>query len=88
MRQLPAVGEATPISKPYLAFSSTGHDLNMTHDLPVSKPFGPAGRLRNDMSRNSPAPVLCLRSWGRRVEHSLRWILYNVAQQFVGLVAA
>ena len=45
MRQLPAVGEAAPVSKPYLAFSSTGHDLNMTHDLPVSKPFGPAGEL-------------------------------------------
>lgn len=43
MRTL-SVGPSTqPVSRPYLTFASKGHNLNMTQDLPVSKPYT-AGR--------------------------------------------
>ena len=44
MRQLPRGSASTqPVAKPFLAFSSKGHNLNMVQDMPVSKPLAAAG---------------------------------------------
>ena len=39
MRTLSTGPSTQPISRPYLTFASKGHNLNMTQDLPVSKPY-------------------------------------------------
>lgn len=44
MRQLPAAASTQPVSKPFLAFSSKGHNINMVQDMPVSKPLTAAGK--------------------------------------------
>lgn len=43
MRTLSTGPWTQPVSRPYLTFASKGHNLNMTQDLPVSKPYT-AGR--------------------------------------------
>ena len=43
MRTLSSGPSTQPVSRPYLTFASKGHTLNMTQDLPVSKPYT-AGR--------------------------------------------
>lgn len=43
MRTLSSGPSTQPVSRPYLTFASKGHNLNMTQDLPVSKPYT-AGR--------------------------------------------
>ena len=43
MRTLSTGPSSQPISRPYLTFASKGHNLNMTQDLPVSRPYT-AGR--------------------------------------------
>ena len=43
MRTLSTGPSTQPVSRPYLTFASKGHNLNMTQDLPVSKPYT-AGR--------------------------------------------
>ena len=39
MRTLAGVPTQQPVSRPYLTFASKGHNLNITQDLPVSKPY-------------------------------------------------
>lgn len=43
MRTYSSGPSTQPVSRPYLTFASKGHNLNMTQDLPVSKPYT-AGR--------------------------------------------
>ena len=39
MRTLAGGPTQQPVSRPYLTFASKGHNLNITQDLPVSKPY-------------------------------------------------
>ena len=50
MRPLPqaslvngGTGESQSVQKPFLAFSSQGHNMNMVQDMPVSKPLNASG---------------------------------------------
>jgi len=39
MRTLAAGATSQQLPRPYLTFASKGHNLNMTQELPVSKPY-------------------------------------------------
>ncbi len=39
MRTMSGGPSSQSVSRPYLTFASKGHNLNMTQDLPVSKPY-------------------------------------------------
>lgn len=39
MRTPPPGGDAAPVAKPTLSFTSLGHKLNLTQELPISKPY-------------------------------------------------
>ena len=55
MRTLSTGPSTQPVSRPYLTFASKGHNLNMTQDLPVSKPYT-AGR-KSMLFRDSSLPL-------------------------------
>ncbi|KAL3150371.1 hypothetical protein ABBQ32_000210 [Trebouxia sp. C0010 RCD-2024] len=58
MRTL-SIGPSTqPVSRPYLTFASKGHNLNMTQDLPVSKPYT-AGQI-DELNGIKDVTQLCL----------------------------
>ena len=42
MRTMPAGPGTQSVPRPYLSFASKGHNLNMTQNLPVSRPCTPS----------------------------------------------
>lgn len=49
MRTMPSGATTQPVSRPYLTFASKGNNLNMTQDLPVSKPYTASRKPSADM---------------------------------------
>ena len=74
MRQLPASGTTPPVAKPFLAFSSKGHNLNLVQDMPVSKPLSATGVAHsNDCCSNlyPPFPVHVMSQPALRITSAL-----------------